>query len=231
MHVFGSQSPHQSNGSDQLSPTGPRFGLGESTDYKPSQGHAHIKCTQDKADVNTVLELPSEDHSQIALASLIYLFFFTALGLQCFSWAYSSWREQGLLFVAAHGCSSCWRLLWTTGSRCAGSVVVAHRFSLCTACGIFPDQGSNPCALHQQADSYPPHHQGNPKNRLLDSKSLTPTSSLSWRISTRGWKVGSQAPSLLAQDGTSLVLWLMTVLSGEGVYSHLFSSFFHFKRI
>ena len=27
------------------------------------------------------------------------------------------------------------------------------------ACGIFPDQGSNPCLLHWQADSYPPSNQ------------------------------------------------------------------------
>ena len=35
-----------------------------------------------------------------------------------------------------------------TGSRRAGSVVVAHGPSCSTACGIFPDQGSNPCFLH-----------------------------------------------------------------------------------
>ena len=35
-----------------------------------------------------------------------------------------------------------------TGSRRAGSVVVAHGPSCSVACGIFPDQGSNPCPLH-----------------------------------------------------------------------------------
>ena len=44
-------------------------------------------------------------------------------------------------------------LLQSTGSRRAGSVVVAHRPSCSAACGIFPDQGSNPCPLHWQADS------------------------------------------------------------------------------
>ena len=39
-------------------------------------------------------------------------------------------------------------LLWSTGSRRAGSVVVAHRPSCSVACGIFPDQGSIPCPLH-----------------------------------------------------------------------------------
>ena len=35
-----------------------------------------------------------------------------------------------------------------TGSRRAGSVVVAHGPSRSVACGIFPDQGTNPCPLH-----------------------------------------------------------------------------------
>ena len=45
------------------------------------------------------------------------------------------------VFIVAHG-------LWS-----AGSVVVAHGLSCSAACGIFPDQGSNPCPLHWQADS------------------------------------------------------------------------------
>ena len=50
--------------------------------------------------------------------------------------------------VAAHGLSSC------------GSQALEHRLSSCghrlicsTACGIFPDQVSNPCLLHRQAES------------------------------------------------------------------------------
>ena len=54
-------------------------------------------------------------------------------------------------------------LLRSTGSRCAGSVVVAHGPSCSAACGIFPDQGLNPCPLHWQADAQPLRHQGNPK--------------------------------------------------------------------
>ena len=30
------------------------------------------------------------------------------------------------------------------------------------ACGIFPDQGSNPCPLHWQADLYSLRHEGSP---------------------------------------------------------------------
>ena len=37
---------------------------------------------------------------------------------------------------------------------CAGLAVPRH--------GIFPDQGSNPCPLHWQADSLPLDHQGRP---------------------------------------------------------------------
>ena len=80
---------------------------------------------------------------------------------------------QGLSPVAAsggHSSSRCaglslsWPLLLrSTGSRRTGSVVVAHGPSCSVACGIFPDQGSNPCPLHQQADSQPLRHQGSPK--------------------------------------------------------------------
>ena len=57
-------------------------------------------------------------------------------------------------------------LLRSTGSRRAGSVIVAHGPSSSAACGIFPDQGSNPCPLHRQADSQPLHHQGSPLNQF-----------------------------------------------------------------
>ena len=79
---------------------------------------------------------------------------------------------RGLSLVAASGGHSSSRcaglslsqplLLWSTGSRRAGSVIVAHGPSCSAACGIFPDQGSNPCPLHWQADSQPLRHQGSP---------------------------------------------------------------------
>ena len=53
-------------------------------------------------------------------------------------------------------------LLRSTGSRRAGSVVVAHGPSCSVACGIFPDQSSNPCPPYWQADSQPLRHQGSP---------------------------------------------------------------------
>ena len=79
---------------------------------------------------------------------------------------------RGLSLVAAsggHSSSQCAGLslsrplvLRSTGSRRAGSVIVAHGPSCSAACGILPDQGSNPCPLHWQADSQPLCHQGSP---------------------------------------------------------------------
>ena len=60
-------------------------------------------------------------------------------------------------------------LLRSTGSRRAGSAVVAHGPSCSAACGILPDQGSNPCPLHQQADSQPLRHQGSPTKSYISS--------------------------------------------------------------
>ena len=48
------------------------------------------------------------------------------------------------------------------GFKNTGSVVVAHGLSCSSACGIFPDQRSNPCLLHWQVDSLPLSHQGSP---------------------------------------------------------------------
>ena len=97
--------------------------------------------------------------------SFIYLFIYL-----CLCWVFVSVR--GLSLVVASGDHSSSRcaglsssrplLLRSTGSRRAGSVIVAHGPSCFVACGIFPDQGSNPCPLHWQADSQPLRHQGSP---------------------------------------------------------------------
>ena len=59
---------------------------------------------------------------------------------------------------------------WLAASRAQASVVVAHGLSCSAACGMFLDQGSNPCPLHWQADSQPLCHQGNPKDAFLTNK-------------------------------------------------------------
>ena len=89
----------------------------------------------------------------------------------------------GLSLVAASGGHSSSRcaglslsrplLLQSTDSKHAGSVVVAHRPSCSVACGIFPDQGSNLCPLHWQADSQPLRHQGSPVGRFLITVSIS----------------------------------------------------------
>ena len=50
--------------------------------------------------------------------------------------------------------SSAWRPL--------GSVLLVLGLTCSVACGIFPDQGWNPCPLHWQEDSYPLGHQASP---------------------------------------------------------------------
>ena len=84
---------------------------------------------------------------------------------------------RGLSLVAASGGHSSSRcaglslsrplLLRSTGSRRAGSVIVAHGPICSAACGILPDQGSNPCPPHWQADSQPLRHQGSPPYFLV----------------------------------------------------------------
>ena len=103
-------------------------------------------------------------------------FFFNLFIYFWLCWVFVSMR--GLFLVVASGGHSSSRcaglslsrplLLRGTGSRRAGSVIVAHGPSCSAACGIFPDQGSNPCPLHWQADSQPLRHQGSPRNGIFN---------------------------------------------------------------
>ena len=69
-------------------------------------------------------------------------------------WAFSKLRRAGATLPYGARASHCGGFsLRSKGSRHAGSVVVAHRLSCSAACGIFADQGCNPCSLHWQADS------------------------------------------------------------------------------
>ena len=113
------------------------------------------------------------------LINFIYLFIYLSLaelGLRCCTRAFSSCSKQGLLFIAVHGLLiSVASLVVEHGLQMcglqqlwhAGSVVVVHGLSCSAACGIFLDQGSNPCPLHWQADSQPLHHQGSPRSVSL----------------------------------------------------------------
>ena len=82
-----------------------------------------------------------------------YYYYLAALGLCCCARAFSSCGEWWLLFhcgARASLCSgfSCCRAQ-ALGTR--ASVVVTHGLNCSVACGIFPDQGSNPCPLYWQA--------------------------------------------------------------------------------
>ena len=60
-----------------------------------------------------------------------------------------------------------------------------------TACGIFPDQGSNPCPLHRQADSSPLDQQGSPTWNTWITYVFVITCSITiflirWKVSWRG---------------------------------------------
>ena len=116
-------------------------------------------------------------HSGYRMITCIRFFFFFFLNLFIYLFIYL-WlcrvfvSMRGLSLVAASGGHSSSRcaglslsrplLLRSTGSRRAGSVIVAHGPSCSAACGIFTDQGANLCPLHWQADSQPLHHQGSP---------------------------------------------------------------------
>ena len=114
----------------------------------------------------------------LLLLHFIYLFIYLFIYFWL-CWVFVSVR--GLSLAAASGGHSSSRcaglslsrplLLRSTGSKRAGSVLVAHGPSCSAACGIFPDQGSNPCPLHWQADSQPLRHQGSPINDIFTWRS------------------------------------------------------------
>ena len=103
----------------------------------------------------------------VFMSSLVKGFFFFLIilvmqGLCYCEQAFSRCSKQGLLFAAVDGLSLQWlRLLRTTGVWV--SAVVTHRLSCSEACGIFLDQGSNPCPPPLASDSNPLYHQGSPR--------------------------------------------------------------------
>ena len=96
--------------------------------------------------------------------TLLYLIcivnlFLAALSLHCYTWVFSSSSKWGLLSCFSAQASHCsgfsfcraqsldtWALVVAAcGLSSVGSVVTAHRLCCLAACGIFPDQRSNPC--------------------------------------------------------------------------------------
>ena len=164
----------------------------------------------------------------------IYLFM-TVLGLRfcvrafssCGKWGHSSSRCVGLSLLRP-------LLLRSTGSRHAGSVIVAHGPSCSVACGIFPDQGLNPCPLHWQADSQPLHHQGSPCpffNWVIWFFFFLILSSMSWLyiLEINPLSIVSFANIFSDSEGCLLVLFIVSVAVqklSSLIRSHLFSFVF-----
>ena len=88
----------------------------------------------------------------------------------CGAWAaYCS----GFSFVEL-GLQGVWAQLWRVSLvvviprlESTGSIVVARGVSCSAACGVFPDQGSNPFLLQWQVDSLPLSHQGSSVGSLI----------------------------------------------------------------
>ena len=136
--------------------------------------HTHTRAhTHTYTRIHT--HIHTHTHTHIFCDFFFKFYLFICLFVFWLCWVLVSVR--GLSLVAASGghySSRCGGLsllrpllLWSTSSRRAGSVVVAHGPSCSAACGILPDQGSNPCPLHWQADSPPLCHQGNPVTFLF----------------------------------------------------------------
>ena len=127
---------------------------------------------------------------------IAFFFLFFKLWVYLFIYLWLCWvfvSVRGLSLVATSGGHSSSRcaglsllrplLLRSTGSRRVGSVIVAHGPSCSTACGIFPDQGSNPCPLHWQADSQPLRHEGNPEGWIALTEPISRCSAYTCKFS------------------------------------------------
>ena len=109
---------------------------------------------------------------------VLFYLFLAALGLGCFTRAFSSSSEQGPLSSCGMlGFSFWWffllqsthsRKLWLRwlgyagsvveahGLSSSGSVAVVHRLSCPTACGVLPDQGLSPPQAGRFSTTAPP---------------------------------------------------------------------------
>ena len=105
-----------------------------------------------------LLYLPKDLSKQLLLSLIFFhLFSFDRTG--------SSLLCPGILSLRrARTALRCGAWAYCSGFSCVAQApaVVVHGFSCSVACGIFLDQGSNPCALHWQAESYTLDHQGSP---------------------------------------------------------------------
>ena len=115
----------------------------------------------------------------------MYLF----ISYGCF-WVFNAVRGLSLAAVSLGFHFSAWAsLVQSAGFRARrpqslkikGSVVVDSGLSCSGACGIFPQQGLNPCFLHRQADSYSLYPQGHPCKSFLWRTVIHPFSAC-WNV-------------------------------------------------
>ena len=132
--------------------------------------YSHDHCTTIMKDYNVTSAIRFLERKwQLTFFFFNLLFIYYVYFWLC--WVFVSvWGLSPVAASGGHSSSRCAGLslsqpllLWSRGSRRSGSVVVAHGPSCSAACGILPDQGSNPCPLHWQADSQPLRHQGSPQ--------------------------------------------------------------------
>ena len=108
-----------------------------------------------------VLEKKSILRSCILKCDLFNYLLWTVLGLHCYV-DVSSCDVQASHCSAFSCCGSQASVVVLPGPWNTRSVVAVFGLCCSMACGIFPDQGMNPCLLHWQANSLPLNYQGGP---------------------------------------------------------------------
>ena len=143
--------------------------------------------------------------------------------------AWSLGQEDSLEEEMATHCSIlAWRIPWMeepSGLQSTGLQRVGHNWVLtrglrCSvACGVFLDQGLNPCLLHWQADSLPLSLQGSWSFFLNSWVTPEPHPLLHLSVSHRGQcLVGRGVGNLLAQDTDVLTAQCRSATSLQTVH-------------
>ena len=104
----------------------------------------------------------------VSMTFIYSCLFLAPLGLRHSAETASGCSEPELLAVAvgASHCSGFSPGAQALNARASG-VVRRELSSPSASCGIFLDQGLNPCSLHWQADSHPLHHERGPPSRFF----------------------------------------------------------------
>ena len=111
---------------------------------------------------NSVPEIGSTSYC-IIISFQQFFFFFYCTGSSLLCMGFFQLRQVGTTLQLQCVAFSLWWLLIAEHrlQNARASAVVVHGLSCPAACGVFPDQGLNPCPLHRQAD-LPLDYQGSP---------------------------------------------------------------------